>query len=68
MPAMKDLLETLPTNERWECLYQLGRLSKMEFMCENALVRNRALLEMLNLKDVTKDILSPALVEGRLRP
>ncbi|KAJ7711697.1 hypothetical protein B0H14DRAFT_2645637 [Mycena olivaceomarginata] len=55
-------------NERRERLYQLGRLSKMEFTHENALVRNRALLERLNLKDATKEILSPALVEGHPRP
>jgi hypothetical protein len=68
MPAMKDLLETLQMNECQEHLYQLGRLSKMEFTCKNALVRNKVLLEMQNLKDATKEILSPALVEGHPRP
>ncbi|KAJ7876460.1 hypothetical protein B0H14DRAFT_3436547 [Mycena olivaceomarginata] len=65
--AMRDLLQTLPTNERRERVYQLARLGSGEFMRENALVRNKVLLEMLNLKDATRGIIRPAVVE-RLQP
>ncbi|KAJ7753701.1 hypothetical protein B0H14DRAFT_2635579 [Mycena olivaceomarginata] len=37
MPSMRDLLQTLPTNEQRERMYQLARLGSREFMRENAL-------------------------------
>lgn len=67
MPAMRDLLQMLPTNERHKHMYQLVRLGRGEFMRENVLVQNKVLLEMLNLRDATREIIHPAVVE-RLQP
>jgi hypothetical protein len=49
MPVMQTLLDGLPTNERCDHLARLGRLHISEFTRENVLVRNKALLEQLNL-------------------
>jgi hypothetical protein len=57
---MERLLETLPTNERRDRLARLGGLHISEFTRENALVRNAALLQELNLLRATSQILGPA--------
>jgi hypothetical protein len=56
---MKRLLESLPTNE-WRT--RLGTLSRMHidvFERENNIVRNAALLDALNLRQASAQILGP---------
>jgi hypothetical protein len=59
MPLMEEFLGTLPTDERREHMYLLARLPLGEFTRENALVRNKILLERLKIDQAFRRILGP---------
>jgi hypothetical protein len=67
-PAMQELLESLPTDERCHRLYRLSRLHIEEFTRENNLVRNAALLDALKLRQATAQVLGLPKPTPRPRP
>jgi hypothetical protein len=56
---MRQLLESLPTDERRGRLYSLAMLHIEEFNRENNLVRNAALLDTLKLRQAMAQVLGP---------